>query len=162
MSGYTCDRCIGLAVGDTVLRSVVIDTNKRQISALVEQSIDGHILNGGKIINPELFKKTLLELISKSKKKASCVSISLPERYALTRELSFPNISDAEIEEAVKWQAKNIFPLPLDEMYLDWKVLPNEKNKKKKLVVALKKRFKDKAKSIFVIVDLSQGKIKST
>ena len=162
MSGYTCDRCIGLAVGDTVLRSVVIDTNKRQISALVEQSIDGHILNGGKIINPELFKKTLLELISKSKKKASCVSISLPERYALTRELSFPNISDAEIEEAVKWQAKNIFPLPLDEMYLDWKVLPNEQDEKEIFVVALPKRLVDDLVSIVTSIGLRPVNIQTS
>lgn len=154
MSGYVCDRYIGLAVGDTVLRSVVIDGKKKRISALVEQPIQGHVLNGGKIINPELFKKTLYELIKKGNKGASCISISLPEKYALTRELTFPSLSDKEIEEAVRWQAKNIFPLPLDEMYLDWKVISGEQNQKEIFVVALPKRLVDDLVSIVTSLGL--------
>lgn len=162
MSGYVCDHYIGLAVGDTILRSVVIEAHEKQISSLVEEHISGHILNGGKIINPELFKKTLYHLVKKSKKRASCVSISLPEKYALTRELSFPNLSDREIEEAVRWQAKNIFPLPLDEMYLDWKIIPSETGEKEIFLVALPKRLVDDLISIVTSLGLRPVNIQTS
>lgn len=134
---------IGLSINNTVLRAVAVDIGKKKITTFVEQPVTKAILDGGTFLNPALFKDALAQLVEKSNKKIRCISIALPERYALTRELSFPPITEAEITEAVNWQGRNIFPLPLDEMYLDWKTLTGPDQKKEVFVVALPKKLVD-------------------
>jgi len=49
------------------------------------------------------------------------VVISIPEQYIFTRTIRFPMLTDQEIAAAVKWEAKKVIPLPIEEMILDWK-----------------------------------------
>lgn len=155
MNAYCGDEFIGLAINNTVLRSVIVDTRRRKIRSLFEQNVDKKILDGGTFLEPELFKKALRQLVQDKKDKKSiprCISISLPERYALTRELSFPNITKEEIAEAVTWQARNIFPLPIEDMYLDWKTLQGKDSTQEVFVVALPRRLVDDL--VFILTEL--------
>jgi Tfp pilus assembly PilM family ATPase/Tfp pilus assembly protein PilN len=143
MSALCFKKYIGLSINNTVLRAVVVDNHKKKITSFVEQPINEEIMNGGKFLNPGLFKNALQQLIQQGKEKARCISISLSERYALTRELSFPNITDEEIAEAVHWQAKNTFPLPIEDMYLDWKTLKGSNQEREVFIVALPRKLVD-------------------
>jgi Tfp pilus assembly PilM family ATPase len=139
---------IGLAVNNNVLRAVIINSRKKKITNFVEVKLDYDILNGGTFLKPEAFKSALEQLLEKTKTPPRCISVSLPERYALTRELAFPNITEEEVAEAVNWQARNIFPLPLEDMYLDWKSLVGQNNEKEVFVVAIPKKLVDDLVSI--------------
>lgn len=143
MINYCGNEFIGLSVNNTVLRAVIVDARKRKIRSLAEQNVDKKMLDGGTFLEPDLFKAALKQLVQGKKNIPRCVSISLPERYALTRELSFPNITEEEIAEAVIWQARNIFPLPFEDMYIDWKTLQKKDLTQEVFVVALPRRLVD-------------------
>lgn len=150
MLNYCGTDFIGLAINNTVLRAVIVDARKKKIRSMSEQDVDKKMLDGGTFLEPDLFKTALKQLVQGKKNIPRCISISLPERYALTRELSFPNISEEEIAEAVTWQARNIFPLPLEDMYLDWKTLSGNDSMQEVFVVALPRRLVDDLISLLI------------
>ncbi len=87
--------------------------------------------------------KKALESSAPKKIKTNKVICSLPETKVFLRIISIPQMDDAEVNEAVKWEMEANIPLPLDQVYYDWQVLPSdlfiERNKMSLLVVAIAK-----------------------
>jgi len=52
------------------------------------------------------------------------VVASIPETQSFVRVLDLPQMSDAEVEEAVQWAVRQHIPFDLDRVYLDWQPLP--------------------------------------
>ncbi|OGY29580.1 MAG: hypothetical protein A3F35_02780 [Candidatus Woykebacteria bacterium RIFCSPHIGHO2_12_FULL_45_10] len=51
------------------------------------------------------------------------VVTALPESQIFTRVVEMPALSDAEIKNAIKWEAEQYVPVPMEEVKLDWQVL---------------------------------------
>jgi type IV pilus assembly protein PilM len=71
-----------------------------------------------------------IDLIKKICVKSRTVSkqavAALPSASVFSSVINVPAASGKDLAEAVQWEAKKIIPLPLEEMILDWKVLPEE------------------------------------
>lgn len=63
------------------------------------------------------------------------VNISLPESLVFTRVIKFPMLSDEEISSAVKWEAEQYIPIPVNEAVVQYSVL--EKNEQTSSVSVL-------------------------
>ena len=63
------------------------------------------------------------------------VNISLPESLVFTRVIKFPMLSDEEISSAVKWEAEQYIPIPVNEAVVQYTVL--EKNQQTSSVSVL-------------------------
>lgn len=105
---------------------------------------DGEIKNREQVIS--VIKKAVA-FAGPKKIKTRRVICSLPEIKAFLRIVSIPLMDDSEMHEAVKWEMEANIPLPLEQVYYDWQVLPKnllpEKNKKNLLVVAIAKTVID-------------------
>lgn len=67
----------------------------------------------------------LIREVCKKARVTSKVAISsLPAPSVFSSVMTLPKMSPKELAQAVRWQAKKIVPLSLDEMNLDWEVLP--------------------------------------
>lgn len=58
------------------------------------------------------------------------VNFSIPDFYSFFINFDLPPMSEKEISEAVKYEAKNYIPLSLSEVTLDWIIINNNKDKK--------------------------------
>jgi type IV pilus assembly protein PilM len=71
-----------------------------------------------------------IDLIKKICAKARTVSkqavAALPSASVFSSVINIPSAPGKDLAEAVRWEAKKIIPLPLEEMILDWKVLTTE------------------------------------
>lgn len=71
-----------------------------------------------------------IDLIKKICVKARTVSkqavAALPSASVFSSVINIPAAPGKDLAEAVRWEAKKIIPLPLEEMILDWKVLTSE------------------------------------
>lgn len=71
-----------------------------------------------------------IDLIKKISIKARTVSkqavAALPSASVFSSVINIPAAPGKDLAEAVRWEAKKIIPLPLEEMILDWKVLTPE------------------------------------
>lgn len=81
------------------------------------------------IDNPEKTAETIKEIIKKAKTTTTKAIAALPAPSVFNSIISLPSLtkkdlaSDKKISAAVKYEAKKVVPLPLDEMVLDWKIL---------------------------------------
>src|SRR3990172_1117200 len=51
------------------------------------------------------------------------VSIALPETQVFTRSIKFPILSDAEIASAVRWEAEQYIPIPINEAIIQHQII---------------------------------------
>jgi type IV pilus assembly protein PilM len=131
---------IGLDIGSKTIKIVELakdgDRWKLKASGMV-----GH--NG---IAPEHSKtdKELMpvaEAIRKLYKDAKIssreVNIALPEPQVSTRTVSFPLLTDAEISSAVKWEAEQYIPFPINEAVIQHQVIERRENVSPPQVIVL-------------------------
>lgn len=67
-------------------------------------------------------------LRKKSRSTASLAVTAIPMHSVFSSVLHLPKMKSKEMEAAVKWEAKKIIPLPLEEMILDWRVIEDKKH----------------------------------
>src|SRR3989344_826585 len=82
--------------------------------------------------------KETTAIIREVHKKAGMVSkvaiSALPAYSVFSSVITLPGISKKDLANAVKWEAKKVVPLPLEEMILHWDILAEGENGTDKLV----------------------------
>lgn len=71
--------------------------------------------------------RELLEEIKGEKIKTKNVIASLPEKKAFFQVIRMPKMKKEELETAVPFEAENYIPLPIEEAYLDFQIVPSPK-----------------------------------
>jgi len=59
------------------------------------------------------------------------VIAALPSFSVFSSIISLPAMGKKDLAQAIQWEAKKFIPLPLEEMRLDWKIIPEQKPVKK-------------------------------
>jgi type IV pilus assembly protein PilM len=72
------------------------------------------------------------------------VVFSLPESKSFIRVIHIPEMTDAEAENAVLFEAEAYIPLPMDQVYFDWQILGRSGGRMEVLLIASPKDFVDK------------------
>lgn len=138
----------GLDLSDLSIKVVQINNSGStdDIGAFSSVPLPLNCISDGQIIKKdEVIKaiKKALQIAGPKKIKTNKVICSLPETKAFLRIISIPKMDESEIKEAVKWEMEANIPLPLEQVYYDWQIIPNdlfpEKNKINLLVVAISK-----------------------
>ncbi|MFH0969462.1 MAG: pilus assembly protein PilM [Patescibacteria group bacterium] len=76
-------------------------------------------------------QKYLEKLIKSMKPKSDSAYISLPGFSGLLTVIEFPAMSESELEEAIRFEARKYIPMSLDEVALDWEIIKNESESEK-------------------------------
>jgi len=66
---------------------------------------------------------TIRKLHKEAKISSKDVAISLPESQVFTRSMRFPYLTDQEIASAVKWEAEQYIPIPIEEAIVQHQIL---------------------------------------
>lgn len=65
----------------------------------------------------------ILEICKKARTSSKTVISGLPAFSVFSSVLTLPAMSKKELGQAIRWEAKKVIPLPLDDMILHWDVL---------------------------------------
>ena len=96
--------------------------------------VDGEIREKKEVVR--LIKKTLLN--SKINPiKSKFVVYSIPEPKGFIRVMKIKRVKEKDIEDVVKYEAQQLFPIDVEESYIDWQVLPNKNNESKTMEVLI-------------------------
>lgn len=69
----------------------------------------------------------LKHIIAKAKSTSLKAVTALPTYAVFSSVLNFPaGLSKKDLPSAIRWEAKKVIPLPIEDMILDWKRLPDE------------------------------------
>lgn len=85
-----------------------------------------------------LFKENIIGEINTKR-----VALSVPASKTYTRTIQLPTIKDEEIPEAVRIEAEQYIPIPLDDLYLDHSVIERTDKGVEVLAVATPRRIVD-------------------
>lgn len=96
--------------------------------------------------------EAIKKLHQESKISTKNVAVSLPEDKAYSKVVSFPKLSDKELQTAIRWEAEQYIPVPLDEVSLDYQIVGTRKEgvveKMEIFLVAAPKRLIEKTMKV--------------
>lgn len=91
-----------------------------------ELKIDQAVLGGP--VDVIGISKSIANICKKAEITTKDAVVALPTFSVFSSVLTLVDMPDKSLDSAVQWEAKKIIPLPLEEMVLDWKRIPKDKN----------------------------------
>lgn len=102
-----------------------------KLYSFMEKEINPGIIEEGIIKNEEELAKIVKEAVKNvegRKLKTKYVVASLPEEKSFLQIIQMPRMKEEELKTAVFFEAENYIPLPVSEVYLDFKIIAPAKN----------------------------------
>src|SRR3989344_2555275 len=125
---------IGVDVNDLSLKISKLKKTKKGFDLIFLESfkMPPNIVSDGVIVNRDAFVKFVKStfLTPRVKKlKTKYLAISLPEAKSFSRIIKMPKMKKEELIKAVRFEAENYIPIPINSVYLDFEKV-NEKDYK--------------------------------
>jgi len=121
------------------IQVVKLTSNKKSVQKHFSVDLPEGIIVNLKVVNEEALGKILKEVWKKVGLREKSVGIIIPESSTYTKLLTLPKLPSAELDEAVRWQAYEYLPHKKDDLILDWKIINEQNEEIKVLVVAVLK-----------------------
>lgn len=112
---------------------------KTEVYAYGREDMPEGLIEDGEIKDEERVVEFIKKALSNSKPnpiKSEFVVYSIPEPKGFIRVVELPRIEEGDIDDAIRCEAEQLFPINIDESYMDWQVLPNDNKETMKILVA--------------------------
>ncbi len=126
---------LGVDVGSSSIKIVQLRKEKERaiLETYGELSLAGYAKEDvGRAVRlvDEKLAEALADVLKESQAKAkrAVTSISLKDSFLTTMEM--PQLSDAELKEAIPFEARKYIPIPISETTFDWWILPENHQEK--------------------------------
>jgi len=157
----------GLDVGFSSLKVMQIDwVGKRQVvSGYGVTGFDEVAITDGIITNPDIIAKAAQELFNKNligDITTRRVTLAIPAARTFTRTLTLPHLAPKDLSDALRLEAEQYIPVPLDELYLDYSIISESEKEMELLAVAVPKKIVDSYMILTRLLGLEVIAIEST
>lgn len=152
---------LGLDIGSHTIKLVEISQDNSGPSLLSAGAVatPPKALQSSVPADTEAIAVTVKKLVKDLAATTTDVNIALPESQVFTRIISVPQLSTRELTSAIKWEAEQYVPLPLDQVSVDFSILRDSretgKNTMDVLLVACPKTLVEKYISILSMSGLT-------
>jgi len=134
-------KIVSLYIDDGSIRLLLTD-NKR-IKKWAYLPLEPGLVKDTVIIKETELATEIQKLLRAQKIKAKKVIVGLSGRLCLTRHITLPQLPKTMLAEAVMQEAKRTLPIPLEQLYLTWQVIPGWGSKTQVFLVALRRKTAD-------------------
>jgi type IV pilus assembly protein PilM len=149
----------GLDIGSTSVKAMQINWPNRGAKQTVVgygvAPFDPVAIKDGLIIDPESIAKVAHDLFSKNlvgEITTRRVAVAIPASRTFNRTVALPYMKKQDVAEAVRLEAEQYIPMPLDSLYMDFSIISqSEENGIEVLAVAVPKKVVD---SYLVLTDM--------
>jgi len=119
----------GLDISDSSIKIIQLKKNRKlfKLVSWGETQIEPGVIENGEIRNEDKFLELLKQTIKNikgEKIKTKNAVISLLEKKTFLRIIQLPIMTKEEMRSAIIFQAENYIPLPINEVYFDFQVIP--------------------------------------
>ena len=145
---------VGLDIGSSAVKAVVLRRGRGgwALVAAGEAPIPDGSLQDGAAAEPTAVSEAVSGLLDNLRLKRARVAAALSGHAVIVKRLSLPAMSQAELNEAIPWEAEQYIPFDLSEVQLDYQVVGGEgdatKNSLDVLLVAAKRDRIDDRSSV--------------
>lgn len=149
----------GLDLGTNLIKAVALKKEKGQtvLVAAGSTSTPPKGLISDSPLDQEAIAVAIRKLLADIKIAAKNVYTALPDAKVFSRVIEVPLLSEDELKEALKWEAEQYIPFPLEEVNTDFSILEKDQKEGKMqvLVVAAPIRLIDKYTEILKLAGLT-------
>ena len=149
---FSDDNVVGLDIGSTSIKAVCLED--KIIKSYSFEAIPEGVITNGNIVNEKMLTEKIKKIVKNAKPdriKTKKARFSISESKSFLRLISIPEMNQEEIEETVKWEIEANIPLPVEQVYYDWKKIEDvfpDNGKVKILVLATAKKVVDQLLNI--------------
>lgn len=140
----------GLDIGHSSMKIMQLEKGSGLKPKVVAYGVSNYYpenaISNGVIVNYEVLAHTMRELFSDrlvgaiTTKRVAC---TVPTSHTFSRPMTLPAMDKGQIEEAVRLEAEQYIPIPLENLYLDYDIAHQDANNIELLVVATPKNIVD-------------------
>ncbi|HLD92146.1 MAG TPA: type IV pilus assembly protein PilM [Patescibacteria group bacterium] len=131
---------VGIDIGSKSIKVIEAKKSSNSWQLLVSGAVGFNGTAPEKMIAEDEFAKAgelLKKTVSQIKISSKDVNIGLPERLVFSRVIKFPMLTDEEVVAAIKWEAEQYIPIPLNEAVIQHVVLEKKENPAEILVLLI-------------------------
>ena len=136
---------IGVDLGTSAIKMVELQNKAGRAMLLtygyVEQPTD--IIRASSTETEQKIINIIKGIYKKSRMSSKRVVAALPSFSVFNSIINLPLMGKKDLAQAIKWEARKFIPLPIEDMTLDWKIIPERKVKKS--IISIKKSQEAKA-----------------
>jgi type IV pilus assembly protein PilM len=141
---------VGLDIGSSAVKAVVLRRGRAgwSLVAAGEAPIPEGSFQDGTATEPTAVSAAVSGLLDSLRLRRARVATALSGHSVIVKRLSLPSMSQAELAEAIPWEAEQYIPFDLSEVQLDYQVINTETTKSALdvlLVAAKRDRIDDRA-----------------
>jgi type IV pilus assembly protein PilM len=118
---------VTLYIEDTSLRLLV--TNGQRIRKWAETHLEPGLVKDAIVLQENEVGARIKSLLKSQKVRTSKIYLVVSGLHSLTRPANLPLLPKSMLPEAVAREARRVLPVPLDQLYLSWRVLPGPKTR---------------------------------
>ncbi len=149
----------GFDIGHGSIKIVQLDNSGKKTALVGYGSIDFNpeAIKDGEIIDFDTLSSVAHKLIESSLKGSvitNRIAASLPVLRSFSRIISLPIMEEKDILEAVKLEAEQYIPVPINELYLDYQLLEKSSDSQDLLLAAAPKKVVDSYLKLFGMLGL--------
>lgn len=157
---YRDEPLFGLDIGHSNIKAMQISKAKGkppEITGYGMGSFDPGAIQNGIIMDPEkvanavhqLFEQNLAGTIDTRR-----VACTLPTTYTFSRPMQVPLMSRDDLKEAVRLEAEQYIPIPIDNLYIDYEISYQDDKNMEILLVAASRKIVDSYLELLQSLDL--------
>ena len=124
---------LGVDLGTSAIKMVELQNKGGRAMLLTygytEQSTD--IIRSSSVEMEDKIINILKSIHHKSRMSSNKVIAALPSFSVFNSIINLPVMNKKDMAQAVQWEARKFIPLPIEEMTLDWKIIPGKVELKK-------------------------------
>lgn len=113
---------VTLYIDDTSIRLLV--AKGKRVIKWANLQLEPGLVSDGAIINEEEVAAKIQGLLESQEVKVKKVIVGLSGLHCLTRSVTLPKLPKALLPEAINQEAERIMPVPLEQLYLSWQIIP--------------------------------------
>jgi type IV pilus assembly protein PilM len=139
-------RAFGLDISDSSIKVAELNVRKGHLHSAVfadvplpEKTIVNHM-----IVNEERLSASISKALKTAKSiNSKFVVCAVPEAKSFVRLIRIPKMPESEIDSAIPFELEQNIPIPIDQVYIDWKILNVLPDQLEILVTASSKDYID-------------------
>ena len=134
-------KIVTLYIDDTSLRLMV--TDGKRIKVWAESPLEPGLIDNAVVIKEAEVATKIKQLFKAQKVKTKKIIVGVSGRHCLTRPITFPQLPKDMLDEAVRREATRVLPVPLEQLYTSWQIIPAPEGKIQVFLVAVPRKIAD-------------------
>lgn len=156
----------GLDIGYSSVKVMqVANNNRRGVTGYGVVNFDPAAIKDGVIINPEELARAIYNLFDKNvvgEITTRRAAFAVPAARTFNRNMTLPKLETKDLNEAVRLEAEQYIPVPIDGLYIDYQITGTNDKETDLLLVAVPKKIIDSYLALSKILDLEVISMETT